>query len=86
MARFSQFSSNEKNNARVTESDLKEKFDSYKDLSSGQLHQTLFEEVAKQKASGNFDYQALANMVESMRALLPQQDYEKVKKLLESLK
>ena len=88
MAKFSQYTSNggQKNQKNVTEQELRERFDAYKDMSSSQLNQTLFEEVAKQKANGNFDYQGLEQMVDSMKSFLPAQEFEKVKRLLESLK
>ena len=84
MAKFSQYHQNEKTN--LTEKDIKAKFDEYKDMNSEDLHSTLLGEVAKQKNAGNFDYASLRSMVDSLSGLLPTSDYEKVVKLLESLK
>lgn len=84
MAKFSQFHQNDK--ANLTEKDIKDKFNEYKDMNSDELHSTLLSEVAKQKNAGNFDYGSLRNMVDSLSGVLPKSDYERVVKLLESLK
>lgn len=83
MAKFSQFHQEKKN---VSEKELKEKFNEYKDMNSADLHSTLLCEVAKQKSVGSFDYDSLRSMVDSLAGVLPAGDYEKVVKLLESLK
>lgn len=86
MARFSQFNSQKQNEKNVREEDIRQKFDTYKDMSKSQLSQTLLEEVAKQKAEGSFDYQRLESMVDSLQGMLPWQDYQNIRRLLESLK
>ncbi len=70
----------------ITEDDIMEKYNSYKDLSSDQLNQELFKEVAKQKQNGSFDYQKLENMVEGLKGSLSPENYQNVKRILESLK
>ena len=83
MAKFSQFGKSE---SKVTQQDIKNKFDQYKDMSSADLHSALFEQVGKQKQSGNFDYDSLKSMVQSLSGVLPEEDYQRVMSLLESLK
>ncbi len=81
MGRLSDFS-----NDKVSEADIKDKYNTYKDMSKPQLEQTLFEEVAKQKRNGTFDYETLSKMVESLRGSLPENDYNNIKRILENLK
>ena len=84
MAKFSQF--NQNNKSTISEKDIKSKFDEYKDMNSQDLHSALLGEVTKQKNAGSFDYNSLRTMVDSLSGVLPTSDYEKVVKLLESLK
>ena len=83
MAKFSQFG---QRHDKVSEKDLHDKFNEYKDMNKQDLHSTLLSEVAKQKNAGNFDYTSLKNMVDSLSGVLPADDYKKVLSLLESLK
>ena len=83
MAKFSQFQSLGKG---VSEEDIKNKYDTFKNMSKEDLGKTLFQEVAKQKADGTFNYSQLEGMVNSLQGVLPEADYENVRKLLESLK
>ena len=88
MAKFSQFnqSRSEKEAKGVSEDDVRKTFNAYKDMSQDQLNQTLLQEVARQKQSGTFDYKGLESMVNSLRGMLPEQDYQNIKRLLESIK
>lgn len=88
MAKLSEFefNNNRQKEEKVTEQDLREKFDEYKDMSKDQLNSQLFSEVARQKAQGTFDYNKLSDMVESLRGALPEQDYNNIKRILESLR
>lgn len=83
MAKFSQFKSQGK---RVSEEDIKNKYNTFKDMSKDDLSKTLLQEVAKQKAEGSFDYSQLESMVNSLQGILPNGDFENVRRLLESLK
>ena len=85
MARFSQFTSSSKQE-KVSSETIQERFDSYKNMSKQQLNDALLSEVAKQKQSGNFDYQQLKNMVDALQGVISQKDYQNVVELLESLK
>ncbi len=89
MARLSQFQGKEnKENAQkqATEGDIKAKFDQYKNMSQEELNDTLFQEVARQKQAGTFDYEGLSRMVGSLKGALPPQDYENIKRLLDGLR
>ncbi len=89
MARLSQFQGRvgqTNTQKQASEKDIKEKFDQYKDMSQAELNNTLFEEVARQKQAGTFDYDGLSRMVDSLKGALPPQDYENIKRLLESLR
>ena len=88
MGKLSEFEYHENNskNEKVTEEDLREKFDTYKDMNKQQLNSELFSEVARQKAQGTFDFQKLSSMVENLRGAISEQDYNNIKRILESLK
>ena len=88
MAKLSQFSGQQKDfdNKTVSEKEIKEKFDTYKDMSSSQLNNQLFQEVSRQKSQGTFDYEGLERMVTSLRGSLSSEQYDNIKRLLESLK
>ncbi|MBQ8444100.1 MAG: hypothetical protein IJX25_01960 [Clostridia bacterium] len=85
MAKFSQFKSSTPN-GNVSEEQIRDKYNEYKDMSKQQLNQTLLSEVAKQKANGTFDYSQLESMVNSLQGVLPAKDYENIRSMLESLK
>ena len=84
MGRLSDFQSSKEE--KVSEKDLREKFDEYKDMNKDQLSKQLFSEVAKQKAEGKFDFQQLSSMVENLKGMLPEKDYQNIKRILESLR
>lgn len=94
MGKLSQFSNenqnlNQKNtNAQkqASRNDIEDKFNTYKNMSKEELNNQLFKEVARQKSEGSFDYDSLARMVESLRGSLSPNEYENIKRLLESLK
>lgn len=88
MGRLSEFEFKNQNRKeeRVNEKDLRNRFDTYKDMSKEELNSQLFSEVARQKASGSFDYEKLSTMVESLRGAISEQDYNNIKRILESLK
>ena len=82
MAKLSQFRDCSNQGKGVGENELKNTFNKYKDMSKQELNQTLFEEVAKQKQEGKFDYNGLSSMVESLRGALPENDYHNIKNFL----
>lgn len=66
--------------------DLMGQYEKLKDLPKDQLSQMLLEEVARQKREGVFDYQKLNEMLESMKAFIPPDSYENIKRILESFR
>lgn len=88
---FSDFTkqNNQKSNKTtksMTEEDIVRTYNNLKDLNGDQLSKMLFAEVAKQKDEGTFNYQSLITSIESIKSLIPQNTYENLKKLVESLK
>lgn len=74
------------NKKNISEKDIMDKYNEYKDLSASQLNDELFKEVAKQKQDGSFNYTQLENMVESLKGSLSPENYQNMKRILESLK
>ena len=70
----------------LSEKDLQDKYNQYKDMSQSELNSELFKEVARQKSQGTFDYQKLASMLESLRGSLSEENYQNIKRIMESLK
>ena len=70
----------------VEENDIVKEYNKIKDLSQQEINAKLFDEVAKQKRDGTFDYQKLEQMVENLKGGLSEQDYKNVKRMLELLK
>ncbi len=68
------------------EEKIRQTYNELKDLDSNALNEKLREEVAKQKSSGQFNYDMLSSSVESMRSFLPQETYLNLQKLLKDLK
>lgn len=85
MGKLSEFK-NEEKKYNTQEEELKEKYDKYKNMNKQELDAALLQEVARQKQNGSFDYNALEGMVESLRGSLPENDYNNIKRILESLK
>lgn len=76
----------EKKQSNITEQDILNKYNEYKDLPGEQLNQELFKEVSRQKMNGTFDYQKLKSMLEGLRGSLSEENYQNMLKILESLK
>lgn len=89
MAKLSQFdyhSRQNKTKKSVSEEDIANKFNSLKDKPKEELEKQLFDEVAKQKREGTFDYEQLESLVEGLKSGLSEQDYQNVKRMLSLLK
>lgn len=86
--KLSDYNRNDDNREKknVTEKDIMDKYNQYKDLSNDQLSQELFKEVSLQKANGTFNYRQLEGMLESLRSSLSEENYNNMKRILESLK
>ena len=82
MAKLSEFQSAQNSD----ENKIREKFDTFKNMSKEQLNEQLLKEVSRQKGEGVFDYEKLSAMVENLKGFLPANEYENVKRILESLR
>lgn len=76
----------EKENKKISEDDIKEAYDKYKDLSEDELLSTLFKEVDKQKQNGTFDLENLKSLVSSMSPMLTDEQLNNINNLLERLR
>lgn len=80
-------SANKTDKKKVTDAEqMKQTYDQLKNLDASSLQAKLAEEVAQQKANGTFNYSLLQSSLESMKAFLPPENYENLKRLLESIK
>ncbi len=89
MAKLSDFKSKneeQKKDRDVSEIDLQNIYNHYKDMSQDDLSKELFSEVARQKSQGTFDYNRLNFMIDSIRPSLTNEQYENMKRMLDSLK
>lgn len=89
MGKLSQFDYTKRQDKRaetVSEEDIAKKYNSLKDMPKDQLERKLFDEVAKQKREGTFDYEQLESLVEGLKSGLSEQDYQNVKRMLSLLK
>ena len=87
---FSQFTKQNLQQDEIKEEklkgDIKSSYDQLKDLNTDQLSKKLFDEVSRQKKNGTFDYEMLISSVESIKHLIPKENYENLKRLLNSIK
>ena len=90
MAKLSDFNIDNKNsepqNQKVSQEELYQKYNEYKDLSQSQLNNELFKEVSRQKQNGTFNYQQLESMLEGLRSTLGEENYKNMKRILENLR
>lgn len=90
MAKLSDFNIDNKNsepqNQKVSQEELYQKYNEYKDLSQSQLNNELFKEVSRQKQNGTFNYQQLESMLEGLRPTLGEENYKNMKRILENLR
>ena len=70
----------------IDENDLNKKYEEIKDLPQDELYKMLQDEILRQKRAGEFDYMALKNMVKQIKTFLPQDTYENIIKMVESVK
>lgn len=75
-----------KSDTKFDEQEIKDRYEKLKDLDHDSLQAKLYEEVAMQKANGTFNYELLQSSLESMRTFLPSENYQNLKRLLESIR
>lgn len=86
MTKLSEFKSDNRQKKAVTEQDLQQTYEKYKDKSQSELFESLMQQVNLQKANGTFDYAALEQMVNSLQGSLPKENFENIKRIMERLK
>lgn len=82
MGKLSNFNSETENQ----QEELMNKYNEYKNMSESQISGELFKEVQRQKNNGTFDYEKLEKMVESLKDNLPEENYNNIKRILQSIK
>ncbi len=68
------------------EEGIKDKYQKYSNMDSGQLMNELLSTVNNQKKDGTFDFDSLSNTLDSIKTSMPQETYENVKRLLNQIK
>ncbi len=86
MTKLSEFKFDNRQKKAVTEQDLQQTYEKYKDKSQNELFESLMQQVNLQKANGTFDYAALEQMVNSLQGSLPKENFENIKRIMERLK
>lgn len=70
----------------MSQEDMMKQYEELKSMDNNQLTARLFEEVARQKEEGTFDYASLAQSVENIKGYLPQSTYQNIKNMLDNLR
>lgn len=76
----------ESDKEEITEKDLKEAYDKYKDLPEDELLKELYKEIDRQKKNGSFDIENLKFLVNSMAPMLTPEQLNNINALLERIK
>lgn len=84
--KLSDFKDSKPKNEQVSESNLQQIYDKYKNSSQSELFSALMQEVASQKANGTFNFENLQKMVNSLEGAVPQENFEQMKRILNRLK
>lgn len=71
---------------KPTEKELREQVEHYSKFSQEQLLGELFSQVEKQKQSGEFDFQNLANRIEGIKPMLSSEQIKNIDNLLKQIK
>ena len=78
--------SSSKTQSAVTEENLQQVYDRYKNSSESELFSALMQEVASQKANGTFDFNRLVGLVNSLEGTMPKENFENIKRILYRLR
>ncbi len=65
---------------------MKKSYDDLKDLGSDELLERFKREVQQQKEDGTFDVNLLINSIDKIKMYLPEQTYENIKRIIESIR
>ena len=72
-------------NKKTTEEEIGKLYDEMKDKSESELMKRLSEEVKKQKARGEFDYEGILNTLQSFRSFISEEEYQKMVRIISEL-
>lgn len=76
----------DKKTGNLNEDEVKKKINNYSKLSERDLMKELFNEVGKQKASGDFDVNKLKSQFESVKPMLNESQKANLERILKNLK
>ncbi len=65
---------------------MKKSYEDLKDLGSDELMERFRKEVQQQKENGTFDVNLLVNSIDKIKMYLPEQTYENIKRIIESIR
>lgn len=70
----------------VREETIRATYDKYKNMSQGELQDSLFKEVEKQKADGSFDINALEGALNNIAPMLSAEQMANIKNYLDRMR
>lgn len=82
--KLSEFAEKSQNSLDM-EKDLTKQYDEMKNLSYDELLSRLREDIKRQKANGSFNYDAMLNSLNQIRAYLPNGVYENMIRIIDEI-
>ena len=82
--KLSEFAEKSQNSMDI-EKDLTKQYDEMKNLSHDELLSRLREDIKRQKANGSFNYDAMLNSLNQIRAYLPNGVYENMIRIIDEI-
>ena len=82
--KLSEFAEKSQNSLDM-EKDLTKQYDEMKNLSHDELLNRLQEDIKRQKANGSFNYDAMLNSLNQIRAYLPNGVYENMIRIIDEI-
>lgn len=82
--KLSEFAEKSQNSLDM-EKDLTKQYDEMKNLSHDELLNRLREDIKRQKANGSFNYDAMLNSLNQIRAYLPNGVYENMIRIIDEI-
>ena len=80
------FASENREEKTVNEKFIKNRVDEYSKLSQSELKNKLFQEVNHLKSNGNFDFEKISSITNSVNEYLTKEQQENLKRLLEQIR
>ena len=73
-------------NKKTTEEEIGKLYDEMKDKSESELMNRLKEEIKNQKMRGEFDYEGILNTLQSFRAFISEEEYQRMIRIINEFK